>query len=357
MKAAWASLLVVAVLSCGFATTIVHLLTRSRLVDYFADQPNHRSLHEKPVPRIGGIAIIISICLGFALLTLLASTGLSIHNRAGWMAADPALAVLMTGVVVLCVVGAVDDLRDLSALTRACVQLLCAGALSVTWLVSNSPTPPGELPVFMALGMLVLWPGILGWCANLFNFMDGSDGIAGAMAVAGFGAMAVMAPPNTATAMLAAASAGASAGFLVYNWHPARVFMGDAGSVPLGFLAAGLGIHGVLVNYWAIWFPIACFLPFLFDATATLILRIKAGHRPWQAHREHAYQRLILAGYGHQAVALGFFVLGAASSVVAATIRYQNGYVFFTAWTVIMMVHAGLFWWARQTAHRSGSEQ
>src|SRR5262249_56892173 len=124
------------------------------------------------------------------------------------------------------------------------------------------------------------------------NLRDGSDGLAGGMALIGFGAYAVAANDagHGALAGVSIAVAAASAAFLFFNFAPARIFMGDVGSVPLGFLAGTLGILGWREGAWPLWFPMLVFAPFACDATLTLIRRLLRRERVWEAHREHYYQ-------------------------------------------------------------------
>jgi UDP-N-acetylmuramyl pentapeptide phosphotransferase/UDP-N-acetylglucosamine-1-phosphate transferase len=157
---------------------------------------------------------------------------------------------------------------------------------------------PRDLLYLAAIGFLWIW-----WI-NLFNFMDGIDGLAGSEAAAiGAGLLlfgSVGAGADPALQALVAAVTGAAIGFLVWNWSPARVFLGDVGSVPLGyvlgFLLLGWAVHG----YW----KIALVLPlyFLADATITLARRLLRGERIWQAHREHFYQLAVRRGLSHAAV-------------------------------------------------------
>jgi UDP-N-acetylmuramyl pentapeptide phosphotransferase/UDP-N-acetylglucosamine-1-phosphate transferase len=151
------------------------------------------------------------------------------------------------------------------------------------------------------------------WMANLYNFMDGADGLAGGMSVIGFGAyvVAIATLPQAAGSLglLAATLTGAAAGFLAFNFPPAKVFMGDAGSIPLGFLAIALGIQGNMQGLWPWWFAILVFSPFIVDATATLLRRTLQGQKPWIAHRDNYYQRLILAGWSHRKTALAYYTL------------------------------------------------
>jgi len=156
------------------------------------------------------------------------------------------------------------------------------------------------------------------WMANLYNFMDGSDGLAGGMALIGFSFYGVAAAVSGATtfALVNFSVAAAAGAFLVFNFHPARVFMGDAGSVPLGFVAGALGILGWLQGHWTWWFPFLVFSPFIADASATLARRLCAGEKVWRAHRDHYYQRLVQLGWGHRKTALAEYALMLACGAV-----------------------------------------
>ncbi|MBI1395520.1 MAG: glycosyl transferase [Betaproteobacteria bacterium] len=164
------------------------------------------------------------------------------------------------------------------------------------------------------------------WVTNLYNFMDGSDGLSGGMAVLGFGAYAVAgyAGHDATIALAGAGIAGAAAGFLVLNFAPARVFMGDAGSVPLGFLAATLGLTGWDRGLWPVWFPVVVFGPFIVDATVTLLRRMLRGERFWRAHRTHYYQRLVQLGWGHRRTALAEYALMLFCAVLALAARQSS---------------------------------
>ncbi|TAN81345.1 MAG: glycosyl transferase family 4, partial [Gallionella sp.] len=143
------------------------------------------------------------------------------------------------------------------------------------------------------------------------NFMDGSDGLAGGMAMSGFGCYGVGAwlGGDGAFALLNFSVAAAALGFLFFNFHPAKIFMGDAGSIPLGFLAAALGVWGWQQGYWPFWFTPLVFSPFVADATVTLFKRARRGEKLSQAHRGHYYQRLVQMGCGHRNTALAEYAL------------------------------------------------
>jgi UDP-N-acetylmuramyl pentapeptide phosphotransferase/UDP-N-acetylglucosamine-1-phosphate transferase len=255
------------------------------------DQPNERSLHERPVPRTGGIAVLAG-----------AAISLAFGATALWLPLG--LAAALAGL------SFADDLRSLPTGVRFAAHL--AAAALVAWYLM-SPMHPAELAL-LALAVA--------WITNLYNFMDGSDGLAGGMALIGLGSYAIAAGV-AGDAPLAAASlalAAAAAAFLLLNFPPARIFLGDVGSVPLGFLAAALGLAGWRDDVWPLWFPLLVFAPFIGDATLTLLRRVARGERVWHAHREHYYQRLVRMGAGHRGAALtgyGLMLVGAAAALYA----------------------------------------
>jgi UDP-N-acetylmuramyl pentapeptide phosphotransferase/UDP-N-acetylglucosamine-1-phosphate transferase len=157
------------------------------------------------------------------------------------------------------------------------------------------------------------------WMTNLYNFMDGSDGLAGGMALFGFAAYALggWISGDLVLATVSASVAAAAAAFLVFNFPPARVFMGDAGSIPLGFLAAALGLAGWRQGLWPLGFPLLVFSPFIVDASMTLARRILRGERFWRAHKTHYYQRVVQLGWGHRDTALAEYLLMAVCGAAA----------------------------------------
>lgn len=289
------------------------------------DVPNGRSLHSNPTPRIGGIVL-----LGVALPSVAI-----IAPSMRWHAALAA---------VLAVVSAADDRRGLPVLLRLGVHVAVAVAGVVVYGHGT------------ALWAVVAVLAII-WAINLYNFMDGADGMAGGMTVIGFVALAVAAAragdPDHAHASLAIAAAGA--GFLVCNFHPARVFLGDAGSAPLGYLAAGIGLSGAIAQAWPYWFPVVVFSPFIADATITLGRRVLQRRPVWQAHKEHCYQRMVESGMGHAATALAWYALMAAAAATAlAALSWPPGaqYALVAAWTGIYLVLSA---WIRRRARPAGS--
>jgi UDP-N-acetylmuramyl pentapeptide phosphotransferase/UDP-N-acetylglucosamine-1-phosphate transferase len=279
----------------SFAVAFVSLqLLLSHFGRVALDRPNARSLHEHPVPRTGGIAVLLGLLIGVPF----APTDL-------WLPLGLAL--------VLAVVSFVDDVRGLPSAVRLAFHLIAAGAV-VAYLV---------LPAsWVAIALLAV---AVAWMTNLFNFMDGSDGLAGGMALIGFSVYAVAAD-SAGDAELAAASlaiAGAAAAFLVLNFHPARIFLGDVGSIPLGFLSGALGVLGWRDDVWPLWFPLLVFGVFIGDATLTLLKRLARAERVWQPHRQHYYQRLVQLGAGHRGAALVSYALMLLCGAAALAAREQ----------------------------------
>jgi UDP-N-acetylmuramyl pentapeptide phosphotransferase/UDP-N-acetylglucosamine-1-phosphate transferase len=259
------------------------------------DRPNERSLHSHPVPRTGGLAILA----GTSSALLLGAAPLWLP-----MALAGALAALSFA----------DDLRGVPIVVRLLAQLVAAAVL--VWFLL-SPMHPAALAL-LALAAV--------WITNLYNFMDGSDGLAGGMSVIGFGTFAAAAwlAGDAPVAVLCAAIAAAAAAFLLRNFHPARIFLGDVGSVPLGFLAAALGIAGWRGDAWPLWFPLLVFAPFIGDASLTLVRRALQGERVWRAHREHYYQRMVRMGLGHRGTALAGYAAMVICAVAALLGREQG---------------------------------
>jgi len=223
-----------------------------------------------------------------------------------------------------------DDRYGVPAGVRLLVQAIAACAW--VWL-SNAPVNS-----FVAVLAIV-------WMANLFNFMDGSDGLALAMALIGFGAYAMaasMAGAGDATILWALVAAIAPC--LVLNFPPARVFMGDVGAVSLGFVAATFGISGWAGGAWPAWFPPLVFLPFIADASVTLVLRGLSGATIWEPHREHFYQKLVQLGFGHRGtlVLYGALMMGTAASALLAMVRAPAaGPSLLALWSAIMALLFG----------------
>jgi UDP-N-acetylmuramyl pentapeptide phosphotransferase/UDP-N-acetylglucosamine-1-phosphate transferase len=264
-----------------FAAT---LLLTGRLKDWLAarallDRPVERSSHRVPVPRGGGLVLVPALIAGWLL----------IWARGG---APQGTLAIAAAAAVLAIVSWRDDVGGLPVPLRLGVH----AAAVLAGLAFLPPTFAGALPFWLdrvVAGLLWLW------FVELYNFMDGIDGIAGVETVM-LGAGIALVLAGGGDAALALAAAAAAAGFVWWNWHPARIFLGDVGSVPLGYLLGWLLLRMAAQGLWAA----ALILPlyYLADATITLGLRLARRAPVWQAHREHFYQRAVRSDGNHAAV-------------------------------------------------------
>lgn len=291
--------LIAALVPAVVAVGVIALLRASAsLSARFLDRPGRRSLHATATPRFGGLGLL----LGALPMVFLLGTP-EVRAMAGVAAA-------------LAAVSLVDDLRPLPVAVRLpCHFAAAVLAVGIAW-------PDGAPMNAASLGVAATGVLAIAWMTNVFNFMDGADGLAGGMATIGFAALAWAAhrAGDAGFAQVLVALSAGAAGFLAFNYPPARVFMGDAGSVPLGFLAGALGGLGIVRGLWPWWFPVLVFSPFIVDATVTLAWRVARRKAFLQAHRDHYYQRLVLGGWSHGKLAAAAWALMAAvaSSAVAA---------------------------------------
>ena len=306
--------LCVAVFTVTLALTgAVRTFLRRRAI---LDHPNERSSHEVPTPRGGGWGLVPVLLLGW----------LTAVHLGGFPLAP--MAVICGLAAVLGLLSWLDDLRGLPPAVRLAGQVLAVAAALITVPLPGAVFWGGLPPSVDLLAAGVLWV----WYINLFNFMDGIDGITGVETVStGIGvAVAVLvagfAVPLGAFGWIAAAAA---AGFLVWNWQPAKIFLGDVGSVPLGFLLGWMLLWLAAVGQGAAALIIAGY--YLTDATVTLVRRAARGEKVWRAHREHFYQQAVQRGASHGRVSLtilaanvaliGLAALAAHGSAVAALTR------------------------------------
>jgi UDP-N-acetylmuramyl pentapeptide phosphotransferase/UDP-N-acetylglucosamine-1-phosphate transferase len=292
---------------------VLHLLLSTGLAARLAtDIPNHRSLHVQPIPRVGGWGVI-PVSLPLLLI------------------ASPRLSGVAAGAAILAVLSHLDDRGGLSAKVRFLVHFLVAATFFAIF-------PPR----FSHWWLLAILTFALVWLINLYNFMDGVDGLAGGMTFFGFLSYALAAATTDHDLAYAAMLiCGAAAGFLWFNFHPARIFLGDAGSIPLGFLAGALGYWGWRDGVWSFWFPLLVFAPFIMDASITLLRRVLRGEKFWQAHREHYYQRMVQMGAGHARTALSWYALmavGAALALLVLHLPVLMQSVVIAMWVIVLFV-------------------
>ncbi len=292
------------------------------------DHPNERSLHDVPKPRIGGIGICAGVSLALISMTFV---GISLPETTSYFVA---------GALIVLIISFIDDIRTLSAAFRIPFHFLAAGMLVTAGLTLEKISVGSivlALPTTVGVVVSVLY---VVWMVNLYNFMDGMDGFAGGMAVIGFGVLALLAANagSLAIAAVAACIAGAALGFLLFNFPPARVFMGDLGASTLGFLAAGISLWADRENVVPLWISVLIFSPFIADATITLFRRAFYRQRIWRAHRDHYYQKLVRLGWGHRKTVICEYLLMLAcgiSALVATRTTPAGQWIVLSFWAII----------------------
>lgn len=322
------------VLAWAGTAAVLRVLTRWRVLD----RPGPRSSHVNPTPRGAGLAVVPVVAAGWIV--------------SAWAAAPDGAPVVKAAALAVAALGLgalsfADDLRGLPV----AVRLLCQGAVIGAMLalfpfaggITGGALPPWAEAVATALAWL--------WFINLFNFMDGIDALAGVeTASIGVGAagVAVLAGLGFAPALMGAVAAGAACGFLIWNRPPARIFLGDVGSIPLGFLLGWLLLDLAQRGQWAA----AAIVPlyYLSDATLTLGRRAIRGARVWQAHREHFYQRAVQLGAGHGQVSLAVLTCNTCLiglALLAAGGALDGWRALQVALAVIFLLLLGLARWPR----------
>jgi UDP-GlcNAc:undecaprenyl-phosphate/decaprenyl-phosphate GlcNAc-1-phosphate transferase len=317
------------VLAMSLTMLLIPLLMRWAARLGFLDQPDARKVHTTPVPRVGGIAMALAVLLALLLWGVTART----------------MQALWAGIAILLVFGAWDDRWPLRAAPKFAGQAIAAlvmmgwGGLSIS---SLTLTERVMLPAWVSLPLTFLF---LVGCTNAFNLADGLDGLAGGMAMLCLCGTALLAYTvgNNAVGSVAVVMVGALIGFLRFNTHPARVFMGDAGSQMLGFSAAVLAL--LLTQDQQI--PLSTALPLLLlgmpiiDTLMVMSVRLLLGFSPFIADRRHIHHRLLTLGLAHWEAVSILYVLQAALFVAAWYLRYDSDLVvglFFACFALITLV-------------------
>lgn len=304
--------------SAVVSALVISVLLRTRLGGRMLDVPNDRSLHHAPTPRLGGIGICVAVILviGFTPLADIEFLELFVFIAAGAM--------------IVMLVSLVDDVVPVNVGVRLLFHFGAAALIGSELIVRD----------LQIAGVSIHLPGVVAaiftllyvmWLINLYNFMDGMDGFAGGMTVVGFTGLSLMTASAGLfdVAIIAVCLAGAAAGFLLFNFPPARVFMGDTGSSTLGFFAGALSLWADAVGAVPLWMSVLLFSPFIVDASVTLVRRAWKRERIWRAHRSHYYQKLVQLGWGHRKTVLAEYALmiACAASAVAAGYLEPGGQV------------------------------
>lgn len=276
--------MVVAGLFCYFGTSLAHkVLAKIQLYDI----PNHRSNHHTPTLRGGGVAITDTLLIGILLAGFFLVNELDVI----WP--------ILVAAGALALVSFVDDVKTLSVRIRLGFQLI-AVILGTHVLMQEGLVFQGFLPATIDAALTAfLWL----WFINLYNFMDGIDGITCSETLSislGIIALALFATLPVSFAYYAAIVAGAAAGFLPHNWHKAKLFMGDVGSVILGFIVGWLLLRMAVAGHWYASLILPAY--YLADSGITIAKRALNGEKIWQAHSNHFYQQAVKAGQSHDQV-------------------------------------------------------
>jgi len=283
----------------------VGLVRRWTLRRQIFDIPNERSSHTEPTPRGGGIAIVVLALAGYIVGSMVSDVPISY----GYVA----------GAVMISAISWLDDLISIPFWARLVVHIAGSALLIFDvgyWHEFFIPTADVTVPLGQGIGAVVTM-GWLIWLINSYNFMDGIDGIAGIQAVVAGVSWTVFSAWQglEGTFLFAGVLTSAAMGFLIHNWSPAKIFMGDVGSAFLGFTLAAIPLLARRelpdVQYQALLPAVAILFVwyFVFDSLLTFFRRLFRGHRVWEAHREHIYQRLVISGWSHARVALFYGTL------------------------------------------------
>ena len=315
------SVTIIAVLCGGsFLVALVacHVLRGLAERHALLDRPNERSLHTKPVPRLGGVGIVLGT-LGAVFASLALVDDSASREIGAWLVAGLVFAIL----------GLADDLRGVGAGARFVVQnAFAAGFVLVVGVPTQVMLAPG-LALTLPFGLaLALWTVFIVGVLNIYNFMDGMDGLAALQAIGASlaisAALAVTGYPGTVVVPLTLGAA--TAGFYIHNAPPAKIFMGDAGSTFVGFTFAAIALSGAsrALPLPVLTVPLAL-APFLLDGTFTIFRRLCRGERVWRAHRSHLYQRAVSTGLSHHDVLVRYATWIGSSAVASVVVASHGG--------------------------------
>ena len=315
------------------------LVRRYALSRQLIDVPGERSSHRTATTRGGGLAIVLTFLCGLSIL------------YAAGLVPSSVLAAICGGGGLVALIGFVDDHRDIPAEWRLLAHFLAA-ALALYWLGGAPPIVGVAVPAWAFAGLAALW---MVWLVNLYNFMDGIDGIASIEAITVcFGALLlhVIAAPSSDLWLGPALLLASVAGFLYWNYPPARIFMGDAGSGFLGFVLAVFCVQATWVAVDLFWAWIILLGVFVVDSSVTLMRRMLRRQKLHEAHRSHAYQYASRKHGTHERVSLAVgainlvWLLPLALLVASAILDWKIG---------LPIAYAPLIWLAFR--YKSGASE
>lgn len=297
----------------GFAILFVPIVRKICIKKGLYDLPNDRKIHQIPVPRLGGAAIWLSCVLTMLILILVFWR--YPHGNA--------LSGMVAGGTILFIIGMIDDIYGLSPKIKLFFQIvasLIAYTFGVQIIAVHIPFSSNVLYLgLLSIPLTVIWIVAI---SNAVNFIDGVDGLAGGVTAISALTLGVVAyyTDQPIAALVAAILAGTMLGFLAYNFHPARIFMGDSGSLFAGFLLASIGVTGVLKTVAAtILLPILILSVPLLDITYAVFRRLIKGKSPFIADGEHIHHKLLKAGISQNRTIIIFYLICIASGTIATS--------------------------------------
>jgi len=332
------SIVTVGLIACFiFSIVVTGLLQKYALKHLLIDVPNERSSHLMPTPRGGGLSIVIPVLICIAVLFLTAQ-----------IEKDIAIA-LGIGCFFVASVGWIDDHQHIPANWRALLYGIAA-VLAVYFIVGsdNYQSVFSHLPFGIMISfMIVIW---VVWMTNLYNFMDGTDALAAIQTICTSLLVGVIfwLEGQYGLATVCFVISASSCGFLFWNWPPAKIFMGDVGSCSLGFCFGVLAVIGEIQGSVPLTVVFILLSIFICDSTFTLLMRIFANEKWYQAHKSHAYQRLVQLGMSHKKLAIIIFFVNVSVLWPLAWIAYQQqdlafylasfvGVIMATSWGMIQI--------------------
>ncbi|HMM48169.1 MAG TPA: MraY family glycosyltransferase [Miltoncostaeaceae bacterium] len=274
------------------------------------DLPSGRRIHHTPTPRMGGLAIV----LGFLVPVLY------------FLPADRGTRALVCGAVLICCVGAIDDIYSLNPALKLAGQIACASVPVAAGVTIDHITLPVLGPLDLGAGefpVSIIWFVAI---VNMINFIDGMDGLAAGVSGIGATTFAILAASlgRADSAIMAAALAGACIGFLIHNFYPARIFMGDSGSLFLGFVMAGVAINGVMKSAaaLAVLAPLIILAIPILDTSFVILKRLKNGMPVYSPDRSHFHHRFFNIGWSQRRTVLALYVWCTLMALVALALRF-----------------------------------
>ena len=300
------------------------------------DKPNSRSLHSKPVSRLGGIAILLGIFVSGVF-----------YSESILFTFD--IVLILAGLVLTGVISFVDDMFTLGSAVRLLIQLVASSLVVYAGLDINFSIAPFvelQIPVYLAVLISILY---IVWMIHLYNFMDGIDGLAGGMATIGFTTFAIIGFIEGHQVFVAVnlIIASSSLGFLFWNYPPAKLFMGDSGSSTLGFLLAVISLWASGADIVPIWMSLVIFSPFIVDATVTLLIRLFKRERICEAHKSHFYQLVADSGMGRRKLLHCEYVMMLLCSVAAIVLHNTTVSVQVFAILLLILVYIYLIYYIK----------